>query len=108
MHHLVGNGGTLDPMFKRAILMSPAFEPMYDPATLEATYTMFETEAGCAGKGISCLRGKTSAELQKGNLAVTNAAQYGTFGFGPVVDNQFIKDLPGIEMAAGTSLLFIP
>jgi len=28
MHHLVGNGSKLDPLFSKAILQSPAFQPM--------------------------------------------------------------------------------
>lgn len=101
MHHLVGNGGSSDPLFKRAIMQSPAFEPMYSPVSLEAIYAAFESGAGCAGKGLACLRTKTTEELQAANLAIVGDAQYGTFGFGPAVDNQYIMDLPSIEMANG-------
>lgn len=101
MHHLIGNGGTSDPLFRRAILQSPAFEPQYSPTKLLAQYSQFESVAGCAGKGLSCLRTKTTAELQTANLAVVGSVQYGTFGFGPAVDNSYIRDLPGIEMANG-------
>lgn len=101
MHHLVGNGGTSDPLFKRAILQSPAFEPKYAPAVQEAQYTSFESQAGCAGQGLACLRTKSSDTLQTANLAVIGAAQYGTFGFGPNVDNTYIRDLPAVEMWNG-------
>jgi carboxylesterase type B len=101
MHHLVGNRGATDPLFKQAIMQSPAFEPMYSPEKLEATYDAFEKAVGCAGEGLACLRTKTTAELQTANLAIVGDAQYGTFGFGPTVDNQYIYDLPLIEMANG-------
>jgi carboxylesterase type B len=101
MHHLVGSRGKSNPLFQQAIMQSPAFEPMYNPDKLEETYEAFEKEAGCAGKGLECLRTKTTAELQNANLAVVGDAQYGTFGFGPTVDNQYIMDLPSIEMKNG-------
>ena len=44
----------------------------------------------------------TSAELQFANsLVVGNAAPYGTFPFGPVVDGDYIPDLPGVLLAHG-------
>ncbi|KAF8246312.1 alpha/beta-hydrolase [Wilcoxina mikolae CBS 423.85] len=102
LHHLIGNGGTLDPMFQRAILQSPAFEPMYNATLLASQYTSFETAAGCAkGSGLACLRNRTTEELQTANLKIVNSAPYGTFGFGPGVDNTFIRDLPGVELAKG-------
>lgn len=100
MHHLVMEGGTLDPLFHRAIVMSPAYEPKYSSITLDAEYKVFESSAGCAGKGFACLKTKTTAELIVGNRAVTESAQFGTFGFGPAVGGA-IHDLPQIEMANG-------
>ncbi|KAF8541687.1 Carboxylesterase [Trichophaea hybrida] len=74
-HHLVGNGGTLDPMFQRAILQSPAFEPRYNATRLHSEYTSFETAAGCAqGSGLACLRSKTTEDLQAANLKIVNSA----------------------------------
>ncbi len=64
-------------------------------------FLSFAQHAGCAGEGLDCLRSKTSDELQAANLAIIVAAEYGTFGFGPAVDNQYIKDLPQFELGAG-------
>lgn len=100
MHHLVGNRGTSDPLFKRAVLQSPAFEPQSAKKVLDQ-YTKFEKDSGCAGLGLACLRTKTTAALQNANLAIVADSQYGTFGFGPTIDNTYIYDYPGIEMASG-------
>ncbi|KAH8152829.1 uncharacterized protein LAJ45_03055 [Morchella importuna] len=101
MHHLTAQGGTLTPQFKRAILMSPAFEPLYDPGRLEKQYQTFEVKAGCKGLGLACLRTVSSDVLQAANVATVYDSPYGTFGYGPAVDNDFVRDLPGIELASG-------
>ena len=44
----------------------------------------------------------TTANLQLANsLVVGNASPYGTFPFGPVVDGDYIPDLPGVLLAQG-------
>ncbi|KAF3925434.1 Acetylcholinesterase [Orbilia brochopaga] len=100
-HHLVANGGTLDPLFKRAIIQSPAWLPAYDPGQLETQYASFELRAGCAGKGIDCLRSQPTSVIDNANRGVIASQAYGMFGFGPVVDNSFIRDLPSIEFGKG-------
>ncbi|TGZ77361.1 alpha/beta-hydrolase [Ascodesmis nigricans] len=101
MHHLVAKGGTQDPLFKRAIMMSPAFEPRWSPVQAEDQFKQFEKLAGCEGKGLACLRTVPEDILQTANNNITSSAQYGTFGFGPGVDNDYIRDLPNIEMTRG-------
>lgn len=101
MHHLTAQSGTLTPLFKRAILMSPAFEPLYDSGRLETQYQTFEVKAGCKGLGLACLRTKSSDILQSANLATVLTSPYGTFGYGPGIDGSFVKDLPGLELAKG-------
>ncbi|KAI5781690.1 Alpha/Beta hydrolase protein [Peziza echinospora] len=101
MHHLVAKGGSQDPLFRSAILQSPAFEPQYDPGRLSGLYASFERAAGCEGKGVACLRSKSSDVLQAANKATINNSPYGTFGYGPSVDFDYIRDLPGIEMGRG-------
>ncbi|EWC46875.1 hypothetical protein DRE_03887 [Drechslerella stenobrocha 248] len=100
-HHLIGNGGTLDPLFKRAIIQSPAWLPQFDEGKLVTQYTSFELQAGCAGKGLACLRSQPTSVIDKANRAVIASQLYGNFGFGPAVDNNFIRDLPSIEFAKG-------
>jgi len=82
-------------------MMSPAFEPMYAPSKLENSYKRFAESAGCKGFDIACLRTKTEGELAQGNQAIVLSAQPGFFGWGPTVDNTYVRDLPGIEMAKG-------
>ena len=44
----------------------------------------------------------TTTQLQLANsLVVGNAAPYGTFPFGPVVDKEYVPDLPGVLLAQG-------
>lgn len=101
MHHITAQSGTLAPLFKRAIIMSPAFEPLFDPARLDKQYRTFESKAGCTGLGLACLRTKSTSILQAANLGSVLESPYGQFGYGPAVDNSFVKDLPGIELAKG-------
>lgn len=108
MHHLTAQGGSLAPLFKRAIMMSPAFEPLYDPGRLQTQYQTFEVKAGCKGLGLSCLRTKSSGVLQAANLGTVLDSPYGTFGYGPAVDNSFVRDLAGLELAKGNYFKDIP
>lgn len=83
LHHLTANGGTQNPLFKRAILQSPAFEPAPDRrGVLENKYQIMLREAGCAGKGLPCLRRATPQQLEKGYNAVLDVSTNATFGFG--------------------------
>src|SRR5262249_6173133 len=91
-HHLIANSGNLDPLFRRAVLSSPAWLPQYDAGELETQYSSFEQKAGCAGKGLDCLRGLSTAQLDQANRDIITAQPYGKFGFGPAVDNSFILD----------------
>ncbi|KAK6539036.1 hypothetical protein TWF694_010583 [Orbilia ellipsospora] len=100
-HHLVGYGGTMDPLFRRAILQSPAWLPQYDPGQMETQYASFEARAGCTGKGLACLRAQPTDTIDNANRGLIGAQAYGTFGFGPAVDGVFIKDLPQFEFARG-------
>lgn len=101
MHHLVAEGGTLNPMFKRAIMQSPAFEPLYDNGRLEKQFQVYALEAGCPGQDLTCLRAASSEALQRANKGTILDSPYGTFGYGPGVDGTFIRDLPSMELAKG-------
>lgn len=112
IHHITANGGTSTPIFKRAIIQSPAFLPQYPhpefisygryhAEQLETQFASFAASAGCLSPSLACLRGLGSAELQKANLAETNKATYGHFQFGPAVDGVFVQDLPGRELMNG-------
>ena len=101
-HHLVAQGGTLPPLFNRALLQSPAFQPMWDrKGGLETVYKDFEGLVGCTGKGLACLRSLDSDTLIKANTAINNGAPAGSALFGPAADGKFIRQLPVLEFASG-------
>jgi carboxylesterase type B len=102
LFHLVANGGTLDPLFRRAILMSPAYQPMWDRSGLvEDKFQQFATLAGCGGKGVSCLRKVNSNKLKEANRQLMKQQRPGTFAVGPTPDGSFIRQLPTVELQAG-------
>jgi carboxylesterase type B len=102
MHHLVAEGGTLDPMFKRAIMQSAAFQPMWDrKGQLEDVFQTFANLSGCAGQGVSCLRAASSSTLLAANTALNTEAITGSFIVGPAPDGSFIRQLPSLEFASG-------
>lgn len=103
LHQLVAFGGTQDPLFSRAIVQSPGFTPLFDrKGTLEVTFQEFARRAGCAGRGIACLRKAGAATLEAANIAINAAAPSGTFGFGPAADGSFVRQLAVLELASGT------
>lgn len=102
LHQLVAFGGTQDPLFSRAVLQSPAFTPLFDrKGNLEATFQGFARRAGCAGKGVACLRKASAAALVAANTAVNVAAPNGTLVFGPSADGSFVRQLAVLELASG-------
>ena len=102
MHHLVFEGGNLDPLFTRAITFSPAYSNIQDRCgSLEQSYKGFETQAGCAGKGLACLRAADPAVLKKANDASNSGLRPGVFGFGPAPDGKLIRKLAQLEFAEG-------
>lgn len=101
-HHIVAEGGRLDPLFSRAILQSPAFQPIWDRAgKVEDTFQDFATLAGCQGKGLACLRAADPMALIKANNALNLKQAPGTFAIGPTPDGKFIRQLPVLELALG-------
>ncbi|KAK3939102.1 putative esterase and lipase [Diplogelasinospora grovesii] len=103
MHHLVAQGGRLDPLFQRAILQSPAFELMWDRAgTIQDTFACFAALAGCKGKGLACLRAADPATLVRANTALNKAqTPPGSFAVGPTPGGSYIRQMPSLELATG-------
>ena len=97
LHHLTAFGGTKDPLFTKAILQSPGFGLSFDRnGTLEQEFQNFATRAGCAGKGLVCLRA-ASAEALK-------AANDGGNAYSPSADGKYVRQLGILELASGTYL----
>ena len=102
LHHIVAQGGTLDPLFQQAIMLSPAFQPMFDrKGSLEDVYRNFSSFAGCADGSISCLRSKESATLRSANDKLNDGALSGSFAVGPAPDGSFIRQIPSLEFRSG-------
>ncbi|ORY61347.1 Alpha/Beta hydrolase protein [Pseudomassariella vexata] len=102
MHHLVGQGGKLDPLFSKAILLSPAFEYMWDRAGgVQKTFESFASLAGCSEKGITCLRTADATTLAKANAELMKQQYSGTFAVGPTPDGNLIRQLPVLELSTG-------
>ncbi|KAH8176833.1 carboxylesterase family protein [Sarocladium implicatum] len=102
MFHLVAEGGTLDPLFQKAVLLSPAYQPIWDRSgTVEGKFELFADLAGCKGEGVECLREASSGTLAQANKAVMELQTPGTFAFGPTPDGFFIRQLPTIELSLG-------
>lgn len=104
LHQLVAFGGKQDPLFSRAVLQSPAFQIMFDrKGMLEQTFQKFTGLAGCAGKGVACLRAASAETLNKANTNLNTQGTPGTFAVGPSVDGNLIRQLPSLEFASGTT-----
>ncbi|KAF2399881.1 alpha/beta-hydrolase [Trichodelitschia bisporula] len=102
LHHITAFGGKQDPLFKKAVIQSPAFNPQYDrKGDLERQFQKFAEMAGCAGKGVACLRAADFKTIKTAQDAYIKAAPPGTFGFGPSTDGNFVRQLPALELASG-------
>ncbi len=102
LHHLVAHGGRLDPLFNRAVLLSPAYQSLWDRhGTLESTYRDFAKLAGCEGKGLECLRAADAETLKKANEDVQLNVPPSAYIFGPATDGKFVRQLAGLEFASG-------
>ncbi|KAL8850387.1 MAG: hypothetical protein Q9221_004707 [Calogaya cf. arnoldii] len=102
MHHLTAFGGTQDPLFSRAVLQSPAFQPKFDRrGDLEVTFQNFTALAGCAGEGLACLRAASADALDNANVKLNEGGLPGTFAVGPSADGSWIRQLPSLELAQG-------
>ncbi|KAH7367511.1 Alpha/Beta hydrolase protein, partial [Plectosphaerella cucumerina] len=101
IHHLVAKGGKLDPLFHRAVILSPAYQPMWDRAgTVEDTFKRFESLAGCAGKGLKCLRAASPKALASANdQLIGGHLPLGSFAVGPTPDGDFIRQPPVLELS---------
>ncbi|KAI9713166.1 MAG: hypothetical protein M1820_001151 [Bogoriella megaspora] len=102
MHHLIARGGAQDPLFRKAVLQSPAFEIMYDRrGKLEESFEILADGAGCADQGLDCLRRADAAILEAANTVLQNSAPDGGFAVGPAADGALIRQLPALEFTSG-------
>ncbi|KAK4188595.1 Alpha/Beta hydrolase protein [Podospora australis] len=103
-HDIAVNGGLGSLLFEKSIAQSPylPYQPNFNAALPTSRYYAFSAAAGCPSSGsvLSCLRGKSSADLQAASFAVTLSGVYGTWGFFPVTDGVYIKNLPSQQLTA--------
>ncbi|KAF1985371.1 glycoside hydrolase family 31 protein [Aulographum hederae CBS 113979] len=100
--HPILEGGKRDPLFKKAVIQSPALNPQWDRrGQIENAYKRFEDLSGCAGRGIACLRSVSADKLNQAGNTVNGEAVRGTFGFGPQPDGKLILQAPALEYAQG-------
>jgi carboxylesterase type B len=100
--HLILEGGKRDPLFKKAVIQSPAVNQLFDRrGTLEDTYKRFESLLGCTGKGVACLRKVPLAKINEVGGKMNKETAAATFAFGPQPDGKLIRQLPALEYASG-------
>jgi len=109
LHHLLFEGGKLDPLFTRAIIQSPGYSNYQDrTGQLEQNYKRFEDFGGCKGKGLACLRALDEKDLKLANDKANSGQRQGTFAFGPAPDGSLILKSPAQEFEAGELILDLP
>ncbi|KAK0743356.1 Alpha/Beta hydrolase protein [Schizothecium vesticola] len=102
IHHLVGEGGKLNPLFSKAILQSPAYQPIWDRGgSVQKIFDSFASLAGCKGKGLACLRAVDAATLAKANKQIHALQISGSMAVGPTPDGKFIRQMPVLELSTG-------
>ena len=122
LHHLVmtdENSQPVDPLFSQAVMMSPAYQWIWDDSaggTEDGTFDAFaDATKGCEGKrggdGLTCLQTATTADLQTAIDTIwTQDKCSGVWNIGPVVDGKAIKNLPAVLLKDPSSsfLLALP
>ncbi|KAF2667279.1 alpha/beta-hydrolase [Microthyrium microscopicum] len=105
LHHLVAFGGKNGKAkFRKAVIASPANNPQLDRSangTLEKQYQTTLSRAGCAGKGLPCLKKVPWQTIKNITAQFLDEALPGQFGFGPAVDGIISRQLPDLELASG-------
>ncbi|KAJ7149175.1 Alpha/Beta hydrolase protein [Mycena crocata] len=104
LQHVVANGGKTKPPLFRAAMTSSVFLPPqynYNDRIPELLYSKVVEQTNCtaAADSLSCLRATDFDVLQTINLALNNAAFYGTSTFYPVVDGEFIRERPSVALS---------
>jgi carboxylesterase type B len=93
-HHLIARGGTVDPLFHRALAMSPGFGlTIGRNGTTEERFQEFANATGCAGKGLWCLRAADISVLRQVNWNLGVG--------GPAPGGSYILHTPLVEIARG-------
>ncbi|KAK8135983.1 hypothetical protein PG984_003923 [Apiospora sp. TS-2023a] len=114
MYHAMAYGSNGTNLFNNIIAASPWTPPAYryDDSFSTGNYEAFANLAGCGGARASefearsdvfgCLVSTDTLTLQNASgLVSTTRGYFGTFAFGPVVDDDYIQDLPSKQLQSG-------
>ncbi|KAK8035493.1 carboxylesterase [Apiospora rasikravindrae] len=115
MYHAMSYDGNETGLFNNIIAASPWAPPAYryDDNIPMGNYEAFSELAGCGAAADSdlksrdhsvfdCLVAADTMTLQNASgLVSTTRGYFGTFAFGPVVDDEYIRDLPSKQLLAG-------
>lgn len=95
LSHITANQGIVDPLFKRAVVMSPGLDfPIDRKGSVENQFKAFASRAGCAGQGLACLRAANISQLIE--------ASYKDLGqIGPTPDGRVLKHVFSVDIAQG-------
>jgi carboxylesterase type B len=101
MHQITGYGGRGPaPAFNKAILQSPGFQPVNKQSQSDETAEQFLKILGV--KSLKEARKQPSSKLIAANAyQIGYYSNYGTFTYGPAVDDTFVPDLPGKLLLEG-------
>jgi hypothetical protein len=122
-HHLIAKGGKERALFKRAVIQSPAYDYHVErKGHLEKQFKEFESYAGCAGKGLACLRAAPIDTIVQAQRKQLDGIPGGKPGVGcvfdsstpcpradtsrPAADGVFVRQAAPLEFAAGKLVLF--
>ncbi|KAJ7183590.1 alpha beta-hydrolase [Mycena filopes] len=106
LQHVVANNGRTEPQLFRGAITSSAFLPSqyhYNDRISELLYSEAVAQSNCssASDSLACLRAADVNVLELANTNINADVFYGTFGFIPVVDGEFITQRPTISLAEG-------
>ncbi|KAK8154620.1 Alpha/Beta hydrolase protein [Phyllosticta citrichinensis] len=101
-HQITAFGGTQDPLFRRAILQSPAFDLRWDRrGALEVQFQNFAKNAGCEGKRLDCLRRASPEALKRANDAGASTPYKERSAYQPSADGGFVRQMAALELESG-------
>ncbi|KAL8825944.1 MAG: hypothetical protein Q9170_007598 [Blastenia crenularia] len=103
LHHLVSYGGPRrtrkpGPVFKKAILQSPAFFPQADDKQEKAIWDTFLSKTGATS--LKELREVNEEVLKEASNVMIQQSPYGTFTFAPAVDDDYTPAPPSLLLQA--------
>ncbi|GBF62582.1 secreted lipase [Trichophyton mentagrophytes] len=92
---ITANQGIVDPLFQRAVVMSPGLGfPIDRKGLIEDQFQAFASRAGCAGQGLACLRAANISQL-------IEASNKDLGQIGPTPDGRVLKHVFSVDIAQG-------